>query len=84
MKKSTILVAAFLLLTAITVQAQNTKTGLKKQLAEQTEKTDQAAGKKIQQQSLLKHKPEMLADTTAAVKTKVLKKTATRKKKKHT
>jgi hypothetical protein len=79
MKKSTMLIAVFLLWAAISVQAQTNQTGIKNQLAQQSEKTDLAAGKKMQQQSLLKHQPAVLVDTTIAIKTKAIKK-ATKKK----
>ena len=80
-KYSIISVLVFLLLSGTTVQAQNSQTSVKKEIADHSEQTDKIVGKKIEQHTLSVNHFEKL-DTTIAVKSKPLSKKNTHKKKK--
>jgi hypothetical protein len=74
MKKNLIkTVLVFLLLSGTTVYAQNSQTGVKKEITDHSEQTDKLPGKKIQQETLANGKFEKL-DAPATVKNKQPKK----------
>ncbi len=76
-----VMVLVFLLLSGVTVFAQNKQTGVKKELDAQSEQTDKLQGKKIQQKTLSVNRFEKL-DNATTVKAKRPRK-AIHKKKKH-
>jgi len=80
MKKNAIIsVLIFLLLSAITVQAQNSQTSVKKVITDHSEQADKIVGKKIDQHTLSGSHFEKL-DTIIAVKPKPHNKKITHKK----
>ena len=82
MKKNAIIsVLVFLLLSAITVQAQNSQTSVKKVITDHSEQADKIVGKKIEQHTLSGSHFEKL-DTIIAVKPKPHNKKITHKKRK--
>ena len=70
MKKNSLnTVLVFLMLSGTTVHAQNSQTGVKKEIADHSGQTDKIVGKKIQQQTISSNRFEKL-DTLAAIKPK--------------
>ena len=70
MKKNSIsTVLVFLMLSGTSVHAQNSQTGVKKEIADHSGQTDKIVGKKIQQQTISSNRFEKL-DTLATIKPK--------------
>ncbi len=80
-KNAIVMVLVFLFLSGTTVYAQNSQTGVKKEIINHSEQTDNLQRKKIQESTLSVNHFEKL-DTTIAVKAKPLNKKTTHKKKK--
>ena len=75
------MVIVFLFLSGTTVYGQNSQTGVKKEIINHSEQTDNLQGRKIQESTLSGNHFEKL-DTTIAAKSKPLNKKTTHKKKK--